>query len=64
MRVFAESLEAESPVLNVDQQVGKVLCTICKSQLSTLREGRSDMLQHVKKGKHATTAETKSYSEK
>jgi hypothetical protein len=30
--VCTENLEAKYPVLKEDQQVGKVLCSICKSQ--------------------------------
>jgi hypothetical protein len=50
--VFTESLEAEYPFLKEDQQVGKVLCSICKSQFSIQHGGRSDILQHIKKIKH------------
>jgi hypothetical protein len=39
--------------------VGKVLCSICKSQFSTVQGGCSDILQHVKKIEHAISAETK-----
>jgi hypothetical protein len=62
--VFTESLEAEYPFLKEDQQVGKVPCSICKSQFSIKHGGRSDILQHIKKRKHATAAETKSCSKK
>jgi hypothetical protein len=62
--VFTESLEAEYPFLKEDQQVRKVLCSICKSQFSTEHGGRSDILQHIKKRKHATAAETKSCCKK
>jgi hypothetical protein len=61
---FTESLEAECPLLKEGQQVGKVLCSICKSQLSIEHGGRSDILQHIKKRKHAIAAETKSCSKK
>jgi hypothetical protein len=44
--------------------VGKVLCSICKSQFSVEHGGRSDILQYVKKIKHAVSAETKSCSKK
>jgi hypothetical protein len=47
-RVFTESLEAEYPFLKEDQQVGKVLSSICKSQFSIKHGGRSDVLQHIK----------------
>jgi hypothetical protein len=40
--------------------VGKVLCSICKSQFSIQHGGRSDILQHIKKIKHEIAAETKS----
>jgi hypothetical protein len=46
--VFTESLEAEYPILREGQQVGKVLCCICKSQFSVEHGGRSDILQHTK----------------
>jgi hypothetical protein len=62
--VFTESLEAEYPFLKEDQQVAKVLCSICKSQFSIEHGGRSDILQHIKRRKHATAAETKSRSKK
>jgi hypothetical protein len=62
--VFTESLEAEYPFLKEDQQVGKVLCSICKSLFSTEHGGRFDILQYIKKRKHAIAAETKSCSEK
>jgi hypothetical protein len=42
--------------------VGKVLCCIYKSQFSIQYGGRSDILQHIKKRKHAIAAETKSCS--
>jgi transcription elongation factor Elf1 len=47
--VFTESLEAEYPFLKEDQQVGKVLCSICKSQFSIEHESLSDILQHIRK---------------
>jgi hypothetical protein len=56
---FTGSLEAEYPFLKEDQQVGKVLCSICKSQFSIHHGGHSDILQHIKKRKHSTAAETK-----
>jgi hypothetical protein len=62
--VCTESLEPEYPFLNEDQQVGKVLCSICNSQFSVEYEGRSDILQHIKKRKHAIAAETKSCGKK
>jgi hypothetical protein len=52
------------PVFKEDQQVEKVLCSICKSEFSIEHGGRSNMLQHIKKRKHATAAETKSSSRK
>jgi hypothetical protein len=60
--VFTESLEAEYPFLKEDHQEGKVLCSICKSQFSTEHGGHSDILEHIKKRKHTTAAETKSCS--
>jgi hypothetical protein len=48
-RVFTDSLEAEYTFLKEDQQVGKVLCSICKSQLSVEHGGCSDVLQHSRK---------------
>jgi hypothetical protein len=63
-RVFTESLEARYPFLKEDQQVGKVLCSICKSQFLIQHGGRSDILQHMKTRKHAIAAETKSCSKK
>jgi hypothetical protein len=60
--VFTESLEAEYPFLKEDKQVGKVLCSICKSQFSVAHRGCSDILQHIKKRKHIIAAETKSCS--
>jgi hypothetical protein len=57
--VFTESLEAEYPFLKEDQQVGKVLCSICKSQFSIQHGHRSDTLQHIKKIKQAIAVETK-----
>jgi hypothetical protein len=62
--VFTERLEAEYPFVKEDQQVGKVLCSICKSQFSLENGGHSDILLHIKKRKHAIAAETKSCSEK
>jgi hypothetical protein len=62
--VFRESLEAEYPFSKEDQQVGKVLCSICKSHFSIEHGGRSDILQHIKKRKHAIAAETKSCGKK
>jgi hypothetical protein len=44
--------------------VGKVLCSICKSQFLVERGGHSDILQHIKKRKHAIAEETKSFSKK
>jgi uncharacterized Zn finger protein (UPF0148 family) len=63
-RVLIESLEAEYLFLKEDQQVGKVLCSICKSQFSIEHGDHSDILQHIKKRKHATASETKSFSRK
>jgi hypothetical protein len=60
--VFTDSLEAEYPFLKEDQQVGKVLCSICKSEFSVGHGGHSDILLHIKKRKHAIAAETKSCS--
>jgi hypothetical protein len=60
--VFIQTLEAEYPFLKEDQQVGKVLCSISKSQFSIEHGGRSDVLQHITKRKHAIAAETKSCS--
>jgi hypothetical protein len=57
--VVTETLEAEYPFLKEDQQLGKVLCSICKSEFSIEHGGRTDILQHIKKRKHATAAETK-----
>jgi hypothetical protein len=57
-------LEAQYPFLKEDQQVGNVLCSICKSQFSREHGGRSDTLQHIKKRKLAIAAETKSCSKK
>jgi uncharacterized Zn finger protein (UPF0148 family) len=62
--VFTESLLAECPFLKENQQTGKVLCSICKSQFSTEHGDRSDILQHIKEKKHTTAAETKSLSKK
>jgi hypothetical protein len=62
--VFTESFEAEYPFLKEDQQVGKVLCCICKSHFSIDHSGRSDILHHIKKRKHRITAETKGCSKK
>jgi 2-oxoglutarate dehydrogenase complex dehydrogenase (E1) component-like enzyme len=44
--------------------VGKMLCSICNSQFSTQHGGRSGILQHIKKRKHAIAAETKSCSKR
>jgi hypothetical protein len=62
--VVIESLEAEYQFLKEDQQVGKVLGFIYKSQFSIEHGGRSDIPQDIKKRKHAIAAETKSYSKK
>jgi hypothetical protein len=61
---FTESLEAEHTFLKEEQQVEKVLCSVCKSQFSVEHGGRSDIQQHIKKRKHAIAAETKSCSKK
>jgi hypothetical protein len=63
-RVFTESLATEYPFLKEDQQVGKVLRSICKSQFSIDHGGHTNILQHIKKRKHAIAAETKSCSKK
>jgi hypothetical protein len=44
--------------------VGKMLCSICKSQFSIEHGGHSNILQHIKKRKHAIAAETKSCGKK
>jgi hypothetical protein len=62
--VFTKSLEAEYPFLKQQQQVGKVLCSICKSWFSIQHGSCSDMLQHFKKRKHSIAAETKSCNKK
>jgi hypothetical protein len=54
--VFTESLEVEYPFLKEDNQMGKVLYSICKSKFSIEHGGRSDILQHIKKRKHAIAA--------
>jgi hypothetical protein len=61
--VFTERFEAEYPFLK-DQQVGKLLCSICKSQFSIEHGGPCNILQHFKKIKHAIAAKSKSCSEK
>jgi hypothetical protein len=55
--VFTESFEADYPFLKEDQQVGKMMCSVCKSQFSIEHGGRSDVLQHIKKRKHAIAVE-------
>jgi hypothetical protein len=60
--VFTESLEAEYSFLKEDQQVEKVLCSIWKIHFSIDLGGRSDILQNIKKRKHAIAEETKSCS--
>jgi hypothetical protein len=57
---FTDSLEAEHPFLKEDKQVGKMLCSACRSQLSIEHRGRSYILQHIEKSKLATAAGTKS----
>jgi hypothetical protein len=47
--VFTTSLEAEYPFLKEEQEVGKVLCSICKAQFSIEHRGHSGILQHIKK---------------
>jgi hypothetical protein len=44
--------------------VGKVLCCVCKSQISVEHGGHSDILQHIKKRKHAVATESRSCSKK
>jgi 2-oxoglutarate dehydrogenase complex dehydrogenase (E1) component-like enzyme len=44
--------------------VEKVLCSVCKSQVSVQHGGRSNIPQHIKKRKHAIAADTKSCSKK
>jgi hypothetical protein len=63
-KCFSSEFRAEYPFLKEDQQVGKVLCSICKSQFSIKHGGRSDILQHIEKRKHAIPAETKRCSKK
>jgi hypothetical protein len=60
--VFIKSLKVEHPFLKEDQQVGKVLCSICKSQFSIWYGDRSDVMQHIKKSKRTIAADTKSCS--
>jgi hypothetical protein len=62
--IFTGSLEAEYPFLKEDHQVGKVLCSICKLQFSIEHGGRSNVLQHIMKRKHAIAAEAKRCSKK
>jgi hypothetical protein len=62
--VFAESLEAKYPFLKEDQQMEKVLYSICKSNFSIEHGGCSNILQYIKKRKHAVAAETKSCCKK
>jgi hypothetical protein len=47
-----------------EDQVGKVLCSIWKSQFSMQHGDCSNILQHIKKRKHAIAAETKSFGKK
>jgi 2-oxoglutarate dehydrogenase complex dehydrogenase (E1) component-like enzyme len=44
--------------------VGKVLCSICKSQFLIRHGGRSDILQHIKKRSNTTATETEGFSKK
>jgi hypothetical protein len=63
--VFLLSFEEEYRFLKKNQQVGKVLRFICKSQFSIEYGGRrSDILQHTKERKHGIAAESKSCSKK
>jgi hypothetical protein len=62
--VFTESLEAEYPFLKEYQQVGKMLCSICKSQCSIQHGDHSDVLHHIKETEYGIAAETKSFSKK
>jgi hypothetical protein len=62
--IFIKSSEDKYPFLKEDQQVEKVLCSICKSQFSTEHGGCSDTLQHITKRKHIIPAETKGCSKK
>jgi hypothetical protein len=61
---FHWETDAEYPFLKEDQQVGNVLCSICKSQFSIEHGGHSTILQHIKVTKHAIAAETRSCSKK
>jgi hypothetical protein len=61
---FTESLIAEYPFLKEDEQVGKVLCCICKSLFSVEHGSHSEILQHINKRKHAIAVETKGCSKK
>jgi ribosomal protein L17 len=60
---FTESLQGKYTFLK-EEQVGKVLFSIWKSQFSTEHGGYSDILQQIKKRKHANAAESKSCSKK
>jgi hypothetical protein len=62
--VFTESLEAGYPFLKEDQKVAEVLCSICRSQFPIEHGVHSDILQLIKKRKHAIAAETRSCSKK
>jgi hypothetical protein len=62
--IFTESLKAEYLFLKEDQQVGKVLCSICKAQFSIEHGGRSNILQHIKKRRHAIAVEANSCNKK
>jgi hypothetical protein len=44
--------------------VGKVLCSISKSQFSIEHGSHCEILQHIKKRKHAIAEETESYSKR
>jgi hypothetical protein len=49
--VFTESLKAEYTYLTDDQQVGKMLCSICSSPFSVQHGGHSDIVQDYEEKK-------------
>jgi len=49
---FTPNLKVEFPFLRDSNEIGKVLCVVCKSVFSIENSGRSDITQHVKQKKH------------
>lgn len=61
---FNKTLKTEFPFLRETHEIGKVLCTVCKSIFSIDHVEISDIKQHLQKKKHSLALSSSSKSDK